>query len=168
MASHIDVKRLAVTALLAAMAMAVQYLEGLLPPLIPVLPVRLGLANIFVLYALMNGQRGPALAISLLRSLLAPIFTGAVSGLLYALPASLLSYAGMLLLLPLYRKERLGAAGLSVFGAFLYNAAQLFVGLFTVGRGMLLYFPWMGLLSIPAGLCTGLAAAPLLKRVPWK
>ena len=164
--SAVRTRRLVTAALLACMAMALQYLESLLPPLVPGLPVRLGLANIFVLYALMHNKKPDALAISLLRCLLVPIFSGAVSGLLYALPGALLSYAGMLLLLPLYQRERIGAVGLSVFGAFLYNAAQLGVGCFTIGSAMLLYAPWMGLLSIPAGICTGLIAAMLKTRIP--
>ncbi|MDO4572250.1 MAG: Gx transporter family protein, partial [Clostridia bacterium] len=99
--------------------------------------------------------------------LLASLFTGAVSGLLYALPGALLSFLGMRLLLPLYARGRLSAMGLSVFGAFLFNGAQLCVGLLSVGGAILAYFPWMGLLSIPAGLLSGLAAALVKKRVPW-
>ena len=150
------------------MAMAVQYLESLLPPIVPGVPVRLGLANVFVLYALLSGKRADALAISLLRCLLVPLVSGAVSGLMYALPGALLSYAVMLALLPPYRRGRISAVGLSAAGAFCYNLAQFAVGLFTVGRAMLLYFPWMGLISLPAGICTGLVAALLIRRVPWR
>ena len=71
-----------------------------------------------------------------------PIFSGAVSGLLYALPGALLSYAGMLLLLPLYQRERISAVGLSVFGAFLYNAAGV-----PIAAGAL--YPVFGLLLSP-------------------
>lgn len=167
MASPINARRLTMAAILAGMALAVQYLEGLLPPLVPGLPVRLGLANTFVLYALIEDKKTDALLISLARCLLVPLFSGAVSGLLYALPGALLSYAVMRLCLPLHRAGHMGTVGLSVLGAFFYNAAQFAVGLLTVGSAILLYFPWMGLLSVPAGICTGLIAAILRKRIRW-
>ena len=167
MVSPINVRRLVVAAILVGMALVVQYLESFLPPLVPGLPVRLGLANIFVLYALIEDKKTDALLISLARCLLVPFFSGAAPGLLYALPGAILSYAVMRLCLPLYWADRMGSVGLSVLGAFFYNAAQFGVGLLTVGSAMLLYFPWMGLLSVPAGICTGFIAAILHKRVRW-
>ena len=165
-ASRIEAKRIASVAVLSAMALAVQYIEAMLPPLVPGVPVRIGLANIFTLFALLKGRRLDGALVELLRCLLYPLVTGNVSGLGYALMGSLLSCLIMLLLLPLYRRERVGAVGVSVAGAFLFNCGQLLVGLLVVGRAMTAYFPWMGLLSIPAGICTGLIAELLVRRVP--
>ena len=165
MRSRPDVKRLTALALLTAMALAVQYLESLLPPLIPGVPVRAGFANVFVLYALLRMTRADALALTLLRSLLFALITGAVSGLMYSLAGGTLSFFAMALLLPLVKRGQLTAYGLSVAGAFLFNLGQCAVGLFIVGRAMLWYLPWMGLLSIPAGLVTALAASIVIRRV---
>ena len=164
--SRIDARRIATVAVLSAMALAVQYCEAMLPPIVPGVPVRLGLANIFTLFALLQGNRLDGCLVALLRCLLYPLVTGNVSGLGYAAAGSLLSCLAMLALLPLYKKDILGAVGVSVAGAFLFNCGQLLVGLVTVGRAMAAYFPWMGLLSIPAGVCTGLLAELLKQRVP--
>ncbi|MEG1525524.1 MAG: Gx transporter family protein [Clostridia bacterium] len=164
--SRIDAKRIATVAMLSAMALAVQYFESLLPPIVPGIPVRIGLANLFVLFALLTGHKADAAFVSLLRCLLYPLITGNISGLAYAVVGSLLGYLGMLLLLPLYHKDAVGAVGISVLGAFLFNVGQLLVGIFVVGTAMTVYFPWMGLLSIPAGICTGLLAKMLVRRVP--
>lgn len=166
MRSRVDAKRLTLAALLTAMALAVQYLEGLLPPLIPGVPVRLGFANVFLLFALVRLSRLDALAIALLRCVLFALITGAVSGLFYSLAGSLLSLACMVLLLPLMQGGRLSLYGLSVAGAFCFNLGQCAVGLWVVGSAMLWYLPWMGLISVPAGLATALAASIVLRRVP--
>ena len=165
-ASRIDAKRIASVAMLSAMALAVQYFEAMLPPIVPGVPVRLGLANIFTLFALLRGKRLDGGLVALLRCLLYPLVTGNVSGLGYAAAGTLLSYLAMLLLLPLYQRDRVGAVGVSVAGAFSFNCGQLLVGLAVVGQAMAAYFPWMGLLSIPAGICTGLLAELLKRRVP--
>lgn len=167
MASRISTRALTTTALLAAMALAVQYLEMQLPAPVPGVPVRLGLANIFVLLPLLSGRKADAACIALLRCLLLPLITGNVSGLLYSCAGSAASLFGMLLLLPAYRLEKVGAVGLSVAGAFLFNMGQLAVGACVVGKAMLAYVPWMGLLSVPAGVCTGLLAALLKRRVRY-
>lgn len=168
MGSRIDTRALTATALLAAMALAVQYLESLLPPLLPGVPARLGLANIFVLLPLMHNRRTDAAAIAVLRCLLLPLLTGNVSGLPYALTGSALSYLAMLALLPAYRKAHVSAVGVSVAGAFFFNMGQLLMGVCIVGKAMLAYVPWMGLLSIPAGICTGLVATILRERIPYR
>ena len=54
------VYRLTITAVLAALALAISFLEGFLPPL-PIPGARLGLANLVVMYALAE------LSVSLLR-----------------------------------------------------------------------------------------------------
>ena len=165
MPSHNSVRRLTTLAVLAAMALAVQWLESLLPPLLPAIPVKLGLANLFTLYALLRLSRLDALAVAALRCLLFPLVTGAVSGFFYAACGSLLAWAAMALLLPLWRRGLLSPLGLSVAGAFCFNLGQVLVGLVAVGRAMLAYLPPMGLLSIPAGLFTGFLCHLLLARL---
>lgn len=165
MPSSLSVRRLTSVAMLAGMALAVQYLESLLPPLVPGVPVKLGLANIFTLFALLRMKRADALLVSLVRCLLFALVTGAVSGALYALCGSLLSFAGMAALVPLVRRGRLSAMGLSACGAFLYNLGQLCAGAAALGPVMFYYLPYMGLMSIPFGLVTGFLAQTLQARV---
>ena len=97
--------------------------------------------------------------------LLFPLLSGAVSGFFYAAAGTLLSFAVMALLLPRVRAGRLSPVGQSVAGAFLFHVGQTLVGLLTVGRAMLAYFPYMGLISIPAGALTGFLAMLLAKRL---
>lgn len=165
MRSHNKVRRLTTLAILSAMALAVQWFESFLPPIVPAVPVKLGLANIFTLYAMLCLSRREALTVAMLRCLLFPLVSGAVSGFFYASAGSLLSWAIMAALLSLVHRSLLSPMGLSVAGAFCFNLGQALVGFVTVGRAMLAYFPYMGLLSIPAGLATGFLCMLLMRRL---
>lgn len=165
MRSHSKVRRLTTLAILSAMALAVQWFESFLPPIVPAVPVKLGLANIFTLYTMLCLSRREALAVAMLRCLLFPLVSGAVSGFFYASAGSLLSWAIMAALLSLVHRSLLSPMGLSVAGAFCFNLGQALVGFVTVGRAMLAYFPYMGLLSIPAGLATGFLCMLLMRRL---
>lgn len=161
-----EVQRLVAMSLLTAMALAVQYFESTLPPIIPGLPVRIGFSNVFCLYALFRIGVKPAFFVALARCALFAMVTGSVSGLFYSLAGSLLSVTGMALLIPLLFSGRLTLYGVSVAGAFLFNVGQCIVGLFVVGRYILTYLPFMGLLSIPAGMITAYLTFVILRRLP--
>ena len=153
-------------ALITAMALCAQWLENLLPAPIPGLPIRLGLANVFTLLLLLLGDRRTAVLSTLLRALMMVLITGNVSRLAYGLTGGLLSVCGMLLTDRPRQRGRLGLLGMSVTGAFLYNMGQLLSGLFFVGKSILAYIPWMGLLSIPCGALTAFLAATLYRYLP--
>ncbi|MBQ6425260.1 MAG: Gx transporter family protein [Clostridia bacterium] len=160
--------RIARLAVLTAMALALQWLETLLPPPVPAVPVRIGLANIFVLYAMMEMTPGDALAVSVLRSLLLPLITGNVSGLLYSLCGGVLSWIAMTVLLGSYRRGRISSIGLSVAGAAAFQIGQVLAGCFIVGTVIFAYAPVMILLSVPAGIATGWISGILVSRVSGK
>ena len=161
-----DARRLSALALLTALSLLAGWLESLLPPVLPMIPVRLGLANVFPLFALLRRGRADALVITLLRSPLLVLVTGSVSQVFFSLAGGTLAWGAMALLLPLVRNGRISAVGLSVAGAFCFNVGQLAVGCCTDGPAMIAYLPWMGLLSIPAGIATGLLAGLLAARLP--
>ena len=69
--------------MLVAMAAAMHWLEGTMPPLFAGMPgVKLGLANVFTLFALQTLGKGEALLVSVLRCGLGLLLTGAPVGTL--------------------------------------------------------------------------------------
>ncbi len=160
-----NAKRIATLALLAAMALAVQYLESLLPPIVPGVPFKLGLANIFTLAALLRFSRRDALLLCLVRAPLGALLTASPIGIAYALTGSLFAWAVMAALLSLYERKLLSPVGLSAAGAFCFTVGQLLVGLVLVGGAVMAYFPVMCALSLPAGALTGLICLWLTSRV---
>ena len=159
-------RQITTVALLTAMALALQWLESLLPTMIPGIPVRIGLANIFVLYALLTMTVWDAFAVAVLRNILFGLITGNVSGVLYSLCGSILSWTVMTAMLPAWRKKWVSPAGISAAGAFAFQLGQAVAGRITVGTAIWYYFPYMGLLSVPAGIVTGVLCNVLKNRLP--
>lgn len=158
MPSRIDTRLLTRLALLTAVALVLQYVESVLPPIIPSLPIRVGLCNVAVLYVLAHYGRRSACIVSGLRLLLFALIMGQASQFLYSLVGSFLSLLGMCLLYGPMQKQRVTLFGVSAAGAFLFNLGQLVTAYLIIGSPVLLYAPWLGLLSIPCGLITALLA----------
>ena len=107
------------TGMLFALAIALSYLESLVTPLLGLMPaMKLGLANLVVMYALLFVRRRDAAALVLLKALFALLTRGATAGFL-SLCGGGLSLA-VLSLLP-------GVSGyiFCVSGALAHNIGQL-------------------------------------------
>ena len=89
------------TGMLFALAIALSYLESLVPPLLGLMPaIKLGLSNIVVMYALLFLRTRTALLLVVLKALFAFLTRGATAGFL-SLCGGALSLAVMLVLLQL-------------------------------------------------------------------
>ena len=156
--SRIDIRSLTTAALITSAAIIIHTVESMLPPLIPGIPVKLGLANVFTLLALISLGAPYAAAVAVLRCLVGSLISGAVSQLPYSLCGAILSFLFMLAADHFRKRGSISAVGQSVLGSFAFNLGQLAVGIVIVGKAMFYYFPVMSLLSIPTGIFTGLAA----------
>lgn len=159
------VRRLAQSALLAAVALTIFVLEAQIPLPLPVPGLKLGLCNIVTLFALCRLGRGWSLAIVLTRIVLGNFAVGQVMAMLYALAGGLLSFCVMALLF-----RRLGQSLLWVTGAFggiAHNLGQMAVAvLVTSTPALLAYLPVLLLCGILTGAFTGLCARLLCERLP--
>jgi heptaprenyl diphosphate synthase len=157
-------KRTTFLALLMAFSLITYFIESLLPPLVPAVSgARLGLSNIFILYALYAFGWKDAMFVALVKSFLGPIFAGAPTGIFFALGGSILSLSTMVLLKNM-SGIKFGLVGVSVAGSLLHNVGQMAIAvLFTSTVSIVLYFPVLALVSIPCGIITGIAADRLLK-----
>ncbi|MBQ9648589.1 MAG: Gx transporter family protein, partial [Oscillospiraceae bacterium] len=88
-------KQLTLCAVLAALALALSYIERLFPVPLPLPGFKLGLANIVTVYALYALGAAPALAILLVRVLLGAMFAGNASALMYSLLGGLAALGAM-------------------------------------------------------------------------
>ena len=84
--------------LLVALAMILSYVESLIPAFVAVPGVKVGLANIVVIFALYTLGPVEALTVSLLRVILSSFLFGSVLSLLYSLSGALLSLGGMIVM----------------------------------------------------------------------
>ena len=124
-------KQLTTGAILAALALALSYVEGMFPLPVPLPGFKLGLANIVTLFALYTLGAPSALAILLVRVLLGAMFAGNASALLYSL---LGGFAAMAVMIALSRFPKLSVYGVSVGGAAAHNIGQVAAAMLTLGN----------------------------------
>ena len=160
------VKRLALMGLLFALAMALSFLESLLPAL----PIRLGLSNIVTMYALFVLGPVSGYTIAVLKSLFVLLTRGAVAAAMSA-SGGIASVTVMLLLslLPGIRRQYLL---LSVFGGAAHNVGQLIAARFIISNQYVWYYlPVLLAAGLLMGAITGMAlrvVMPYLDRLSLK
>lgn len=144
-------------ALLTAISLVVWVIEAQIPAPLPVPGVKLGLASVVTLAAMLLLGRKEALTVLLVRVLLSCLFAGSFSAILFSLTGGLFSWAVMALTLALFPEKLLWVV--SVFGATAHNAGQLLAAvLVTKTLSLFAYAPALALSAIVTGAFTGLIA----------
>lgn len=138
--------------LLFALAMVLSYLESLLTPVLGLMPaVKLGLANIVVMYAILLLGAKPAAALMLLKAAFAFFTRGATAGFLSLCGGALSLFVVLILLkLPLAPTPWI----LSVSGALAHNIGQLCAAAVVLSDAMALAYA-------PILLCVGVIVGTL-------
>ncbi len=154
-------------AVLSAYALALHGFESMLPTPIPWL--RLGLANIITLVALMLYGFRTAMSITLIRVIIASLFKGTFLG-----PSFILSLGGGIAstaaigLAHALLKNLFGPVGLSLIGAVAHNAAQLILAYFLFIQrieAVLIISPVILLLGTMTGLANGFISDLLIRNL---
>ena len=157
-------KKLVLTALLAAAALGVYVLEAQIPAPVPVPGVKLGLANIITLAAMVLLGRREAAAVLAVRLLLGSMFAGRMSALLYSAAGGVLAYAVMAILIGALPEHLIWVV--SALAAIAHNIGQLVTAvLITATPGLLWYAPALLIAAVLTGVFTGLAAQRLGKFI---
>ena len=157
----------AFTGMLFALAMTLSFLESLVSPLLGLMPaMKLGLANIVVMYALVFLRGRTALMLVLLKALFSFLTRGSTAGFL-SLCGGLLSFLVLWLLL----RAPFVVTGyiFSACGALAHNLGQLLgAALLLSSRLALGYAPALMVAGLAAGAVTALlsrALFPMLGRI---
>ncbi|MCF0137180.1 MAG: Gx transporter family protein [Oscillospiraceae bacterium] len=159
-------KRLTFLAMATAAAMVLSYVESLIPPLMAVPGMKMGLPNIMIVFVLYSLNWRDALAVSLVRVVLASLLFGTVLSLAYSLAGAIISLAGMILL---KRTEKFSPVAVSVTGGVLHNAAQIGVACLVMETNLIAYYlPFLVLSGTVAGILIGFAAAFMVGRVKFE
>ena len=155
-------RRITIMAMCVALAMILSYVESMIPS--PGIPgVKLGLANIVVVFALYKLGWKEAVGISLLRVFLVSLLFGHAASLMYSASGAVLSLAGMILL---KKSDKLSCVAVSVLGGVLHNAGQILMAVVLMGHNVVYYLPVLILSGTVAGIGIGLVAALLVRRIP--
>ncbi len=156
-------EKLAMRAMLVALAFVLAWLEAQIPTFIAVPGVKLGLTNLVVLLALYRLSWKDAMVINLIRIVLVGLTFGSLFSMWYSLAGGLLSGIGMILLKNLLHAR---LVTVSVAGALLHNLGQILVAVFVLDTSSLFYYLvvlWIS--GLIAGSILGLLCVPIVSRV---
>lgn len=158
-------QRAAFTGILAALALSLSFLEGLLPPL-PMMPpgAKLGLSNIAAMYAAGSLGLSSAVFLTVLKGGFAFFTRGAAAGIMSLSGGLLSTFCSWLLL----KHSKASLAAVGVCGALCHNAAQLCAAAVLTSSAVVFYIPFLLLFGLLTGVLTGVLlklTLPALKRV---
>ena len=156
-------KNIAKTALILTVTLILSYVENLIPWSFSVPGVKIGLANIGIVFALYRLGAAEGAVISLLRVAIISVLFGTGLSFLYALSGAVFSYGLMLLL----KKLKFALPTVSVCGGVAHNLAQVLTAMLLLSlKELVLYLPVLIASGIVAGLIIGILSAILVKRIP--
>lgn len=161
---HSRTRRIAVSAMFAALALIFSYIEAILPLSTGIPGVKLGIANLVVILALYNMNFRYAMGINVIRILVAGLLFNGLFGALYSLAGGVVSLTVMWLL---KRTGLFSMTGVSMAGGVAHNMGQLLVASTLVSNlKMFVYLPVLMFSGIAAGILIGITASVINERVP--
>lgn len=160
-------RRLTLDAMLVSLALVLAIVERWIPLelIVPVPGLKLGLANIVTLVALMRLHVSDAVTILLVRILIMSAITG-ITTMLFSLGGGLLALLVMWLLSYLEGRS-LSVIGMSMAGAAAHNLGQVAVASLVMSEPLLLvtYLPPLLITGLLTGILTGAAAGPVIRNL---
>lgn len=156
-------KRVATTAVMVALAMIFSYVEALIPINFGIPGIKLGLANLVVVFALYALSWPQAALISLVRILLSALLFGNLSSMLYSLAGGILSFIVMALL---KKVKGFSIIGVSIAGGVCHDVGQILMAWFMLGSFKIVYYlPVLVIAGAITGLIIGILAKICLTRI---
>lgn len=156
-------KRIALDAMLAALALLLFIVEAQLPPLTAIPGIKIGLANAVTLAAVYLCGRRDAAAILFVRVCLGAVFAGNLSTFIYSISGAALCLAVTCLVCrPLQKTVWV----VSVLGAIAHNVGQLLTAAVLLrSAAVFWYLPYLLIAAVISGAFIGLCVQFLLKRL---
>ena len=156
-------KKIAVLALAIALAMILSFVESQIPAFVAIPGVKIGLANIAVVFVLYKMGWKEAVLISLVRVFMVSVLFGTAVSLFYSVAGAVLSLTGMVLL----RKTGLfSTVAVSVTGGVLHNVGQILMACLLLETNVIVYYlPFLILSGVIAGVVIGVVSAIMVNRV---
>ena len=156
-------KKIAVLALAIALAMILSFVESQIPAFVAIPGVKIGLANIAVVFVLYKLGWKEAVLISLVRVFMVSVLFGTAVSLFYSVAGAALSLTGMVLL----RKTGLfSTVAVSVTGGVLHNVGQILMACLLLETNVIVYYlPFLILSGVIAGVVIGVVSAIMVNRV---
>ena len=158
--------KLSLLALSVSLAMILSFVESQIPAMVAIPGVKVGLANIVVVFALYKLGWKEAVVISLTRVFLVGLLFGNGISILYSITGASVSFAAMVLL---KQAKVFSTMAVSVVGGVLHNLGQIAMACVIMGTDVLRYYaPFLILSGTLAGIAIGVLAAIMIRRIDLK
>ena len=156
-------KKIATSALMIALAMILSFVESQIPSFFPIPGIKLGLANIAVIFALYRLSIKDAIVVSLIGVVVVSTLFGTSLTLAYSLSGAVLS---LLIMVLLKKSDRFSIVGVSVAGGISHNIGQIIMAIILMHNSVISYYlPFLIISGIVTGVVIGLVSAKIVERV---
>lgn len=158
-----NTRRLTALSLTVSFALILSFLESRIPAFVAIPGVKMGLANIAVIFALYKFGIKEAISVSALRVILVSALFGTPVSFIYSITGAVSS---LLVMFFLKRLTPLNEITVSIAGGVMHNIGQICAASIILGTSVVLYYlPFLLLSGVIAGIAVGVASGLLIKRV---
>ncbi|MBE5737418.1 MAG: Gx transporter family protein [Clostridiales bacterium] len=158
--------KITLSAILTSLSIIAFTIENLFPPVF-LAGARIGVSNIFILLSTILLGISYGYSSLILKILVGSLFSGNIMGIMYSLPAGLISLSVEIVVIFFIKKTSVISA--SIIGAVLNSTVQnLVFCLVTDTTNYLIYLPYLALISVISGLIVGFTVYLLVKYIPNK
>ena len=156
-------KKTAYMGVMLALALICSYVEVLIPFAIGIPGIKLGLANIVIVFALYSIGTKEAYILSIARVIISGFMFGNAFSIIYSLAGCILSFIVMYLL---KKSDKFSSVSISLVGGVCHNIGQITVAAIVLSTYSVVYYiPVLLVAGCITGLVIGIAASQVLLRI---
>lgn len=145
-----------------ALAMIMSYIEALVPLSFAVPGIKMGLANIVIIFVLYKIGTKEAILVSLIRVILVSLLFSNVMAMAYSIAGAVLSLSVMWLL---KKSDRFSVVGVSIAGGIMHNVGQIIMAVILLGTEQIaLYLPVLIVTGTVTGIVIGIVSGLVINR----
>lgn len=155
-------KKVAMLGLCIALAMIMSYIEVLVPLSFAVPGIKMGLANIVIIFVLYKLGTKEAILVSLIRVILVSLLFSNAMAMAYSIAGAVLSLGIMWLL---KKTDKFSVIGVSISGGIMHNVGQIIMAVILLGtKQIALYLPVLLITGTATGIVIGIVSGLVIKR----
>lgn len=149
--------------ILMSLAMVLSYVESIIPIPYPVYGMKIGLANIVIMWVFYSMGIKASAIISAGRILLVGFLFGNVYSILFSLAGAVFSMGIMFFL---KKTQKFTIIGVSIAGGVFHNLGQIIVAALVLENIRIMYiFPYLLISGVVSGIAIGLLGGLLYKKI---
>ena len=156
-------QKIALLGITVSVAIVLSYIEAMIPAFFTIPGVKVGLANIAIVFVLYKLDLVSASIVSAVRLLTVFLLFGGLVPLLYSIAGAVLS---LIVMYTLKKFTPFSELGVSVAGGVAHNIAQIIVAIFMFSTESLIYYlPVLVLSGTVCGILIGIVSGVLIKKI---